>query len=95
MVITKGGIFNVCKIIIRNSILAFKMNFIQKYIFDIFNCDEITISKGKTEGKASSRFQHLCDGYSEERKNTQSKPRKREVAVGENKLLYVWKILSI
>ena len=43
MVIPKGGIFNVCKIIIRNSIVAFKMNFIQEYMYEFFDSDEITI----------------------------------------------------
>ena len=48
MVIPKGVIFNVCKIIIRNNIIAFKINFIQEYVseIEISDSDEITISKG-------------------------------------------------
>ena len=76
------------------------MNFIQEYIFEIeiSDSDEITISKGTTEVTLKdygSKCQHLCDGYSKEKKNTQRKPRNREVVVVENILFYVRKILSI
>ena len=35
MVIPKGVIFNVCKTIICNNIIAFKMNFIKEYVSEI------------------------------------------------------------
>ena len=90
MVIPKGGIFNVCKIlgviqgkiIIQNNIITLEMNFIKEYISEteISDSDEIRISKGTAEVtlKDGSKCQHLCNGNSKERKNTQSKPRKRK-----------------
>ena len=46
-----GGICNVCIIIIRNYIVASKMNFIQEYVSETetSNSNKITISKRTTE----------------------------------------------
>ena len=61
MVIPKGLIFNVCKIIIRNNIKTFKMSFIQEYIseIEISDSDKITISKGTTEVTQWNGSKHL------------------------------------
>ena len=56
------------------------MNFIQEYIFEIFDSDEIIISKGTTEvtlevaPNITYKYQHLCDGSFKEKKDTQSEP---------------------
>ena len=61
MVIPLGGICNVCIIIIRNYIVASKMNFIQEYISEteISDSDDVTISKGTTEVTLKDSSKHL------------------------------------
>ena len=59
MVIAKGVIFNVCKKIIRNNIIVFIINFIQEYVSEISDSDDVTISKGTTEVTLKDSSKHL------------------------------------